>query len=166
METPSKSEHHPKLKTLRAQIAVVVLISILLFALGRFWVSSQYSNEALVSKFYIPMDLPEQVDQNTPLLEAFANAHQTFQAQQYQQAITQFQSVRLLNSQTESDPTLRRMIEEESRFNFQLARLADGALDLVVVKELQQMAKNDQYTFADRAVRLKEKLESRWRAWI
>ncbi len=144
----------------RLSIAASFLV---LAAVGLNWyISSQYSNQALFAAFYQSPNVGGTMGgaTNSEFQVAFAAAHRLLQAKDFPAANTAFQQIKQQLETTSFDPLAQQYYTDNVAWSGLLAQLGLGQTDASFYTELDRIAGNSQHEYQEQAIALRSKLNS------
>lgn len=136
---------------------------LLLAVVGLNWyISSQYSNQALFAAFYQSPNVGGTMGQqtNSQFQEAFAAAHRQLQAKDFLAANTAFQQIKLQLETTSFDPLAQQYYTDNVAWSGLLAQLGLGQTDGKFYTELDRIADKAEHEYQEQAIALRSKLNS------
>lgn len=168
-----KEEDKPtaELRGLRAnwkRLGAIAASVLVLMVAGASWFAKQnYSDEALVSRFYKPPPTGNTMGagaaEEKAYLTSFASAHEALESKNYQEAAQLFAN---LSTQVPpvnfSDEDLK-YYQDNLDWSIVLAKIGEGKPEAEISARLERILGDEQHTYYQMALELKKDLRSIWR---
>lgn len=162
-ETDEKSPLKVKSRSPWVRRLSIAASFLVLAAVGLNWyISNQYSNQALFATFYQSPNIGGTMGQQTndEFQEAFAAAHRLLQAKDFPAAATAFQAMKLQLETTSFDPLAQQYYTDNVTWSGLLAQLGQGQTDVNFFTTLDRIAGDSGHEYQEQAVALRTKLNS------
>lgn len=162
---PTAKVRHLRPLLLRVAAAAVIL---LLIGIGiRQYMGAQYSNSSLVASYYqhpgsTNVMGPDQEEKDA-ITRQFEEAHQMLKNKEFGEASKAFADLKTALKQASLDDLTLQYLTENTDWNYILAMLGSGEEEQLVLASLEAIIANPDHEYRDKAVSLKEKLNSFWR---
>ncbi len=169
-EWETQTEDKPKIRRLQPVWRLAVAASFLLvLGLGlRWYASANYGDQALLTNYYRTpatvtntMGAPETGEDR--LTSAFNRAHRLMSEQQYDRAVTAFDTVRVQAATAKVDDFTREYLLDNAAFSRALALIGADADETAIRTALEEVINDANSDYREEAERLLEQLDSFWR---